>query len=420
MDFSELFDFLKLDSTSAKGKGKEAGKFLRDKLLELKADVMEIPENPNPYVIGKINVGGKRTLVVYNHYDVQPAEELDKWDSNPFDPVTKGDRIYARGVADDKGTLLARLQAVRDMIKEGTLRTNVIFFYEGEEEIGSPNMKKFLEKHAEVIKGDFLLWEGAGRASNNSPQIVLGVKGLLYVEIRFKTAKDLHSMYAPIADNPVWRMTSFLNELKKDEKVNLTGFYSKVRRISEEQKKSLLKLDKGKMEEALGQSIPNDFPVKLVEEPTCNIAGIFGGYTGQGSKTVIPSYCFVKMDFRLVPDMSPEEVLETLKPLAEKWGGEVVVYGMEEPFRTSPTSFFAKAVRESALRAYATEPVIWPNSPGTGPMAAVAKYTGITEIADGVGVDSYDSNIHSFNENIRKDDYQIIINQMKYLVKLLE
>lgn len=422
MDYlQDLFEFLKIDTTSAKGRGEEGAKYLVDYMKDhgINAELIR-HKSKNPYVYGEINVGASKTLLVYNHYDVQPVEPLDKWNTDPFTPTVKDNKIYARGIGDDKGTLMARLQAIIEYMKENKLHVNIKFLYEGEEEIGSPNMEEFLKDYAEKFKADYVLWEGSGRAPNNAPQIVLGVKGLLYVELRKRTSKDLHSMYAPIAKNPTWDLVYILRSLRtEDGKVLLPGFYDKVKWLTEEEKK-YLNIDKKYLEEAIGQKINvEDALVKLVSEPTCNIDGINAGYTGEGSKTVIPSYAFVKIDFRLVPDQDPDEVLKLLKEYISPYDVEVVVYGRVKPYRTSINSEIGQALIKSAKAVYNQDPVVLPNSPGTGPMEMVARYLKLNQIADGVGVDYYGSNIHSFNENIIAEDYYYGIKWMKEFLKVI-
>ncbi len=415
-----LFEFLRIDTTSAKGKGEEGAKFLVDFMRDngIEAELVR-HKAVNPYVLGEVNVNAKKTILVYNHYDVQPVEPLDKWNTDPFTPVEREGKIYARGVADDKGTLMARLQAIIGLMKEGKLKVNVKFAYEGVEEIGSPFIDDFLEDYKERLRADYVLWEGSGRGPDNSPEIVLGVKGLLYVELRARTEKDLHSMYAPIARNPAWELIYFLTTLRsEDRKVKLKGFYDKVRWLTEEEVK-YLRGSKEEMERALGQEVPDNFMRKLVEEPTCNVAGIYAGYTGEGSKTVIPSYAFAKLDFRLVPDQDPDEVLEELKRALPK-DVELKVWGKVRPYRTSINSEIARALISSAKRVYGVEPTVLPNSPGTGPMESFARILGNNQIADGVGVDYYGSNIHSFNEHIYKEDYFRAMQWMRELIKDLQ
>ncbi|BFH73701.1 M20/M25/M40 family metallo-hydrolase [Sulfurisphaera javensis] len=422
MDYlQDLFEFLKIDTTSAKGKGEEGAKFLVDYMRDhgIQAELIK-HKAKNPYVYGEINVKADKTLLIYNHYDVQPVEPLDKWQTDPFNPTVKDGKIFARGAGDDKGTLMARLQAIIDIIKEGKLKVNIKFLYEGEEEIGSPNMEDFLKDYSERLKADYVLWEGSGRAPNNAPQIVLGVKGLLYVELRKRTAKDLHSMYAPIAKNPTWDLVYLLRSLRtEDGKVLIPHFYDKVKWLTEEEKK-YLNVDKKYLEDAISQQIKEDNAmIKLVSEPTCNINGIYAGYTGEGSKTVIPSYAFVKLDFRLVPDQDPDEILKHLEEYVSPYDVELIVHGKVKPYRTSINSEIAQALIKSAKTVYSQDPVVLPNSPGTGPMEMIARYLKLNQIADGVGVDYYGSNIHSFNENIFVEDYYKGIQWMKELLKVI-
>ncbi|MFP3204632.1 MAG: M20/M25/M40 family metallo-hydrolase [Metallosphaera yellowstonensis] len=413
----DLMEFVKIDTTSAHGRGEEGAKFIKDYMEAHGIQAQLIKDaSTNPYVYGEIDVRAKRTLLVYNHYDVQPAEPLEKWNTDPFNPVERDGRIFGRGVGDDKGSLMARLQAVVEM---GKPPLNVKFIYEGEEEIGSPNMDAFLQRHKDLLKADYVLWEGAGRGSSGAPEIVLGVKGLLYVELLLKTEKDLHSMYAPVARNPAWELVRTLNSLKsEDGKIRIPGFYDDVRWLSEEDVK-YLKGDLKSMERALGQNLTPDFQRRLVEEPTCNIAGLYSGYIGEGSKTIIPSIAFAKLDFRLVPDQDPERVLSSLQRFLEGKGVEIKVWGKVRPYRTSIKSEVAQGLIASAREVYGMDPEVLPNSYGTGPMESFARILGNNQIADGVGVEHPGSNIHSFNENIFVQDYLKAKEWMKAFLKHL-
>uniref|UniRef100_A0A2U9IDN3 Acetylornithine deacetylase n=1 Tax=Acidianus brierleyi TaxID=41673 RepID=A0A2U9IDN3_9CREN len=420
MDLEDLYEFLKIDTTSAKGEGEEGAKFILDYMKDngIEAELVK-HKAINPYIIGEIDVNSNKTLLIYNHYDVQPVEPLDKWNTDPFRPVEKDGKIFARGIADDKGSLMARLQAIIELMKERKLKINIKFVYEGVEEIGSPYIEDFLSDYKDRLSSNYVLWEGSGRGPDDSPEIVLGVKGLLYVELRVRTEKDLHSMYAPIVRNPAWELVHFLNTLRTPEgKVNIKGFYDKVKWLSNEEKK-YLKGDKKGMEKALGQEVPDDFMIRVVENPTCNIDGINSGYTGEGSKTVIPSYAFVKLDFRLVPDQDPIEILDKLNSIIPS-NFEIKVLGKVKPYRTSLKSEIAKAIINSAKKVYGEDPTVLPNSPGTGPMEAFARILNNNQIADGVGVDNAGSNIHSFNENINKEDYFKAKEWMKELLFELE
>lgn len=407
----DLFSLLRIDSQSAKGKGAEAAKFLVDYMKNKGIEAEEIRhKSVNPYVVGELNVGAAKTLLIYNHYDIQPVEPLERWETDPLTPTIKEGKVIARGVADDKGALMARLESVISLYKEGKLKVNLKFLYEGEEEIGSPYMASFLTDNAKRLKANYVLWEGAGKGPNGAPQIVLGVKGLLYVEIRTETPKDLHSMYAPVARNPVWELLNFLNELRgEDGKVKIPGFYDDVvvPPSVEGLYASKLGIDMKTVERALGYRVGDDFLVKLVRDPTCNIDGIQAGYVGEGSKTVIPSSAFVKIDFRLVPRQRAKDLLAKLREMVDRKGFKMMVLGEVEPFRTCEDSEISKALIESAKETYFVEPLVLPNSPGTGPMASVSNMLGIRQIADGVGPDNPESNIHSFNEFIYKRDYDL-------------
>lgn len=414
----DFLEFVRIDTTSAHGKGEEGARFIRDYMEDNGIQARLIRDaSKNPYVYGEIDVGADSTLLVYNHYDVQPAEPLERWNTDPFKPVEREGKIFGRGVGDDKGSLMARLQAVIEM---GKPPVNLKFIYEGEEEIGSPNIDSFLRNYRDLLKADYVLWEGAGRGSSGAPQIVLGVKGLLYVELTVKTEKDLHSMYAPVARNPAWELVRILNSLKgEDGRVRIPGFYDDVKWLSQEEMQ-YLKGDKKHMETALGQSLTEDFQRRLVEQPTCNIAGLYSGYTGEGSKTVIPSLAFAKLDFRLVPEQDPEKISRALEEFLKGKDVQIKVWGKVRPYRTSIKSVIAQSLIASATEVYGVQPEVLPNSYGTGPMESFARVLGNNQIADGVGVEHPGSNIHSFNENIFLEDYFRAKEWMKSFLRQLQ
>jgi acetylornithine deacetylase/succinyl-diaminopimelate desuccinylase-like protein len=400
----KYIEFLQHPSVSATGEGiRDTASWLKDFMTELGIDSTIEDTGGHPVVLGKVNNGGDKTLLVYNHYDVQPVDPLNEWKYPPFSATIENDVVYARGASDNKGVLIARLIAFSKY--KGNL--NFKFLFEGEEEIGSVHLSEYVEEHKEKLNADAVIMEGAGLDTKGRPMIILGVKGLLYVQLTVRTGdRDVHSSNAPIVFNPVWELIKILNSIYDGEKVKLKGFYDDIEPINAEIKELLEKydVDPEDIRKSLGVFKLKTSDIKsLLTEPTCNIDGIISGYTGKGSKTIVPSYAMVKMDFRLVPNQDPKKILSSLIDLI-KDKAEIEVMGMEKPVRTSPNSNVVKAMVNSAKRVYLNDPVIIPNSAGTQPMGVFADL-GIKEIVSAIGVGTPSSNAHAPNENVKLENF---------------
>jgi Acetylornithine deacetylase/Succinyl-diaminopimelate desuccinylase and related deacylases len=407
-------ELLKHPSISATGEGiRETSQLLRELMESLGVSSSIVETAGHPVVYGEYSVGGSSTLLIYNHYDVQPVDPLEEWTSDPFSAEVRGGRVYARGASDNKGTLVARLFGSVKAVREG--KVNLKFLYEGEEEIGSPNLSSFVEANSGKLKANGVLMEGSSLDHRGRPLIVLGVKGLLYVQLDISTGeRDLHSSNAPIVYNPAWEMISVLSTLVEDGKVKIPGFYDKVRPLNEREREMLKDYDVSP-EELMGslrvERLRFDDPQRLREalfgEPTCTIDGIVSGYIGKGSKTVVPHKASVKMDFRLVPDQDPKEVLQLLRAHLNRVGfkGTLTEMGLERPMRTSPDTRLVRALEESAREVYGKNPVLVPNSAGTQPMGLFVELLGVKEVASAIGVGDPNSNAHAPNESIELDNF---------------
>jgi acetylornithine deacetylase/succinyl-diaminopimelate desuccinylase-like protein len=426
-----LIEFLKKPSISATGEGiEETANYLKEtieKLLGVKSNIEKT--KGHPVVYAEINVNAKKTLLVYNHYDVQPVDPISEWKRAPFSATIENDRIYARGASDNKGTLMARLFAIKHLIDKHELNVNVKLLYEGEEEIGSVNLEDYIEKNDNKLKADSVIMEGAGLDPKGRPQIVLGVKGLLYVELVLDYGtKDLHSSNAPLVRNPCIDLSKVISTLVDMEgRVLIEGFYNDVRELTEEERELIKKydIDVEELRKALGfkelrYSDREKIAEALLTYPTCNIDGFECGYTGKGSKTIVPHRAFAKLDFRLVPNQDPYKIFELLKKRLQKVGfnGEIITHGFEYPVRTSVNSPVVKAMIESARRVYGTEPQVIPNSAGTQPMGLFVYKLGIRDAVSAIGAGGYYSNAHAPNENIRIDDYYKAIKHTEEFLKL--
>lgn len=420
-------NFLRIPSISAKSSGiREAALFLKDLLQKNGVESRIMETDGHPVVYGEYNTGSSRTLLVYNHYDVQPVDPESEWNQDPFSAEVKGGRVYARGASDNKGTLIARIYGIREAIENSELKVNLKFLYEGEEEIGSPNLHGYIRKNRDLLHADAVIMEGSQVGDDGRPVVSLGVKGLLYIELTEETAgTDLHSSMAAIVPNPVWNLVSALNSIYDGERILIPGFYDDIRHLTEVEEKILEEYPFD--EEQTRQSISlRNFRFsgsrKLVKElftsPTCNIDGIVSGYNGEGSKTVTPRKASAKIDFRLVPEQDPAKIYGSLKDLLKERGfkGEVKDYGLEFPVRTPPDTNLAKAMIKSAEDTYGAKPIIMTNSAGTQPMALFTRELNIGEALSAIGVGDRNSRAHAPNESVSLDNfYKAIEHTRKFL-----
>src|ERR671910_2933761 len=315
----ELEECLRMPSISARKEDGNAGfrecaEWVAGKLVEAGAEARIMETEGHPVVYAEVGEG-EGTLLSYGHYDVQPPEPLELWESEPFEPTVRDGGLYARGVADDKGDVLARIQALRLYSEEhGPPPFKLKFFIEGEEEVGSPNLAPFVRANAGLLAADACLWEGSMKDEAGRPMIFCGTKGLAYVELRARGASyDLHSMYGNIAPNPAWRLVQALRTIK-DERGNVTldGLEELAEEPSEKDLEAIRHIPFSAEELKRTWGV-NTFDRNLSDEealremllrPSANIAGFMSGYTGPGSKTIVPSEALVKMDFRLVAGQS--------------------------------------------------------------------------------------------------------------------
>src|SRR5215203_4791143 len=399
----ELEEFLRMPSVSAQGGDERSfrrcAEWVRAKLEEAGAEARLMETEGHPVVHAEAGGAGDRTLLSYGHYDVQPPDPLELWESDPFEPRVRNGVLFARGVADDKGDVMARIQALRIYQKEhGPLPYKLKFLIEGEEEVGSPNLPAFVRRNEELLVADACLWEGSMKDESGRPMIFCGTKGLLYVELRAKGAShDLHSMYGGLAPNPAWRLVQALRTIKDENgEITLDGLEELIEPPSKEDLEAIEEIPIGK--EALKE---------YLLRPTANIAGIQAGYTGPGSKTIVPSKAFVKMDFRLVSGQSPGPVLELLREHLYRRGFsdiEVVDLHGVEAAKTPVGSPLVRAAVETWRDIGAREAVIYPTIGGSGPTSLIATELGIPTIMTGAIVNP-ESHIHAPNESARLDDY---------------
>jgi len=383
-----------------------------------------------PVVYGTVGEG-RPTLLIYNHYDVQPPEPLELWESPPFAAEIREGKLYARGAADNKGNLVARLCAVEAWLRtRGRLPLTVKFVVEGEEEVSSAHLHQFVRRYQDLIAADGCIWEAGGKDIQENPGLYTGAKGILYVELEARGAnRDLHSSQATIVPNPAWRLVWALSTLKdRHERILIEGFYDEVveptpeemehlRRIAAQRDDDLRRRDLGLDQFLLGLS-----GLQLVKrnlyQPTCTICGFGSGYTGPGSKTVLPSRAVAKLDFRLVPNQRPDDILQKLRAHLARHGFadiEVRLLGAEHPARTPVDSVLARVVQETVREIYGRDPIVSPLMAATGPMYELTAQFGIPTVGTGAGYAH--SNSHAPNENIRLDDF---VQHIKHIALIFE
>ncbi|MCX8185384.1 MAG: M20/M25/M40 family metallo-hydrolase [Sulfolobales archaeon] len=372
----------------------------------------------SPAVFAEVG-SGSRTILIYNHYDVQPPDPLELWESDPFKLTAKNELLFGRGTADNKGNIAARIGALDSLLNHlEELDVRVKFLIEGEEEVGSPTIFKLVKENFEWVKADGGIWETGYVRRDGSLGISLGFKGMLYVEVLLKgPSRDVHSGTAPLVPNPVWRMARLLQSLKtEDGLIKVPGFHDDIDeeflREAEELIKNLCpsELEELKKELSLREFVRGLSGVEALRElytkPSLNVSGLYSGYTGRGSKTIVPSVAGVKIDIRPVPGQKPEKILENLRKYLNDLGfsdAEVVVHSMYPSGYTKPSEAIVRASVEAAVDTYGRSPELTPLSGGSGPIYV---FTNIARIPmTGAGVGYYGSRVHAPNENIRISDF---------------
>lgn len=426
----ELARLCAIPSVSAQGSGIAECAQLVAELLERRGMAAEVaPTAGNPVVLGEAAGNGPRTLLFYNHYDVQPPEPLDLWTTPPFELARRDGALFARGVADDKGELVSRLAAL-DAVRAvtGGLPCGVKFVVEGEEEVSSPSLPAFIAQHAERLRADACLWEFGTVNTQGAPVQYLGLRGICYVELVAQTAKvDAHSGLAgSIFPNAAWRLAWALNTLKgPDERIRIPGFYNDALLPTERDLELLAALpdETQHYRDFYGVSgfLKNlegaDLRREAVFVPTCTICGLTAGYQGPGSKTVLPARASAKIDFRLVPDQQPEDILAKLRAHLDAEGFsdiEIVYLGGGRPARTDPDDPFIALVCRAAADVYDQPVQIWPMIGGSGPNYLFTHHLKVPIATVGVGHPG--ANAHAPNENLRIADF---VRGVRHLARII-
>ncbi len=406
-------------SVSAKGEGiAECAELVRRLLDEHRIPAQIIKTAGHPVVVGHLAGQSERTLLLYNHYDVQPPEPLELWTTPPFEPAIRDGKLYARGAADDKGEFVARLAAV-DAVRAahgGTLPCRVTFVVEGEEEIGSIHIAQFVREHLDLLRSQAAIWEVGSVDPDGRPEMALGVRGILSVELSLEMmTADAHSGDAHLLPNAAWRLLWALHSLKgQDERILIPGFYDTVRPPTELDQKLLDELPVheetyrqlfGVKEFVLGRK-GGDLP-SAVFEPTCNICGLTSGYQGPGTKTVIPARASAKLDFRLVPDQDPDDILAKLGAHLDAQGFadvQVAHLGAMWPAKTPADDPFVRLTLRTGEQVYGQPAVIDPLAGGSSPIYAFAGPLGGIPVVF-AGICYWANRVHAPDEHIRIQDF---------------
>src|SRR5215210_4632343 len=340
--------------------------------------------NGYPIIYGESGAGSQK-YVVYGHYDVQPVGHLSEWSVGPFAATIVDGKLFARGAANSKGDLAARLAAVEAYQKTfGKLPVSLRFFIEGEDGLGSPSLYRFASENPEMLAADGCLWDEGYKDTKERPVISLGFKGIQFVELRAHGARsDLHSKWGAIVPNPAWRLVQALATITSPKGViTIDGFSSQIAPIAPEDTEALkeIQLDEAglKQEFRISHWVRGMRGGTLVKEhifgPTCTICGIHTGHTEAGPKTVLPSYAMARLDFRLVPDLTPELVVYLLREHLDVRGFkdvEIIELGSAPVIKSSSQSNVARAAIEAAAEVYGAPPVVYPLNPASGPVGAI-------------------------------------------------
>ncbi|MGB2895534.1 MAG: M20/M25/M40 family metallo-hydrolase [Anaerolineales bacterium] len=393
-------------------------------------EVRIMPTKGFPVVYAERKGRADRTLLFYNHYDVQPPEPLELWDSPPFEPTLRDGKMFARGVSDDKGHIICRLAAIDAfLMSEGDLPCDVKFLIEGEEEIGSTNLPEFIRDNLELLAADACIWEFGGVNHEGTPEQVAGLRGICYVELNVRSASlDAHSgLGGSIFPNAAWRLIWALNSLKgPDEHIRLPGFYDRVLPPSKRDLELIAQFpdmaEEYRSTYDLGGFLKGiEGGAELLREeifsPTCTVCGLTSGYQGPGSKTVLPALASAKVDFRLVPDQDPEEVVLQLQNHLDNEGFhdvEVTYLAGENPARTDLDDPFLHLVVETAEDVYGVPQRILPMSPGSGPNHPFIHDLKIPVATAGISYPK--ANIHAPNENIVIDNF---VSGVRHTVRIM-
>ena len=414
----ELFELLRIPSVSADSKFKDdvrrAAEFVCDKLTAAGLDNAQLHETPgHPIVYGeKLIDPALPTVLIYGHYDVQPADPYELWNTPPFEPTIRNERIYARGACDDKGQVYMHVKAVEAMLATNSLLCNVKIMIEGEEEVGSDHLGLFVAENREMLKADVILISDTSIIANDVPSIESGLRGLSYMEVEVTGPnRDLHSgVYGGGVDNPVNVLCQMIASLKDaDGRITIPGFYDKVIELTTEERTEMAKapFDLVEYKRDLGiREVGGEAGYSTIERtsvrPTLDVNGIWGGYTGEGAKTVLPGKASAKISMRLVPNQTPDEITELFKTHFESIAPASVQVSVRAhhggfPYVTPTDSIEFEAASRAMEESWGKKPIPTRGGGSIPIVALFEKELGIKSILMGFGLDI--DALHSPNES---------------------
>lgn len=433
---SEMLDLLRIPSVSAKSEHKadmeKCAAAVKKSLLDAGCDKAEVmATDGHPAVYGeKIIDPSKPTVLVYGHYDVQPPEPLELWHSGPFDPVIKDGKVFARGSADDKGQFYMHVKALEILNKTNSMSTNIKFLIEGEEEVGSPNLGKFVAAHKNLLKADVILISDSAMLSMENPSLDTGVRGLSYIEVEVTGAnRDLHSgTYGGAVANPITILAKMIASCHDENNhITIPGFYDDVVVATKEERELINRapFDEKEYKDELGiKELWGEKGYTTYERtgirPTIELNGIWGGYQGEGAKTVLPSKATAKISARLVPNQSSHKMTELLLNYFKKIApSSVTVKAFEhhggEPYMTPIDSKGYKAAAKAVEQTFGKQPIPVRGG-GSIPICSILeRELGIKIIFMGFGLDN--DNLHSPNEKYNIENYYKGIETIPYFHK---
>lgn len=426
---AEIKTLCEQPSVSARGEGvRECATLVEHTLQAHGFSTQAFEGYGNPVIVGTaIGKNKNRTLLFYNHYDVQPPEPLELWTSPPYQLTLREGAMYARGVRDDKGEIVSRLAAMdaARAANGGELPCNVTMIVEGEEEIGSPHIAQFVQDHLDLLRCDGAIWEEGG-TDGARHRLPLGARGILAIEMSVRTMqRDAHSGAAHVLPSAAWRLVRALNTLKDDdEHVLIDGFYADAKapsaldvRLMEEQpdQEASLRSESGILTFLRG--LRGKDINRAVFTPTCNIQGIYSGYQGDGFKTVIPSLATVKIDFRLVPDQDPQDIFAKLRAHLDRHGfGDVELkwLGAMLPYKAEADDPLVLLADRTAQAVYGAPSMMIPMAGGSSPIYAFARPLKIPVITAGIG--NMQNRSHAPDEFVRLEDF---VNGTRHVARIL-
>lgn len=421
----QLIEFLQIPSISSLSEHREdvrkAAEWLKDELVRIGMEHVQVIETKgHPVVYGDwLHAENKPTVLIYGHYDVQPVDPLELWDNPPFEPVIRGEKIYARGASDDKGQVFMHIKVLEAFLKtDGKLPVNVKVIFEGEEEIGSPNLPDFIYEHSDLLKADLLLVSDTAMLDKGKPAICYGLRGIVSLQIDVQGPKsDLHSgAYGGGVQNPAHALVQLLATFHDENgKITVEGFYDKVRPLTEEEREAYkaLNTDEEAIREELG--VPElfgeegySFDERTSARPTLEINGIYSGFQDEGIKTVLPSTATAKISCRLVPDQDPEEILDLLEKHIEKHKPrgvtvKVTRFDKGHPFLT-PIDHPALQIAGEAYEKVYKQPAVYMRTGGSIPIIAdFQQLLNVPVVLMGFALPS--ENIHAPNEHFHLENF---------------